>query len=477
MKTNYFRASALALAISLAAAPGVVRADDHAALADLMKEVKALRDEVAALKAARTNVAEISTAATAPTTPAPTLSDRDATSLLGQDFLKVKGLTIGFYGESKYRLPEAGADAFDAHRYVLSPSYQINDWLVFNSELELEHGGVDESNNNGRNRFNGELELEQFYVDILINDHFNIRSLGIDLVPVGRLNLYHEPTTFYSTERPELYREIIPSTWMEPSVSVFGKITDTLDYRVFVMAGLEDSIRTSGSAADPANGRLAGFAAPGFTAVDGARNARPRMRAADSNKLAYGGRLHYNGIQGLDASTSIYMTEVNGALGDTFVGLWDVEAAYRVLDTGLELRGDFAYWHIADPQNLLANQNNVLGGASLTDDIGERMYGWYAEAAYHFWPEAWREGRGKEMDLVPFIRYSSIVTQSEMLPGSTKRNNGTANRDFLTFGAAYFLSSHFVVKADYRMNLDDTAATATSGASQDYFQIGVGMAF
>jgi len=140
--------------------------------------------------------------------------------------------------------------------------------------------------------------------------------------------------------------------------------------------------------------------------------------------------------------------------------------------TGLELRGDFAYWFIDKPENLIANNNG-----SLTDDIGDAMYGWYVEAAYHFWPECWREGKGEKMDFVPFVRYSQIVTQTGLPAGSTELNNGTANRDFLTFGAAWFLNEHFVVKGDYRINLDGTASSATSGASQDYFQMGVGMFF
>ncbi len=469
MKNYHPSSIAILVATTLALSLADVRADDAAGIAELKKEMQALREEVATLKAARSTPPETGTASLA---DAPTGS-----SLLGKEFLDAKGLTFGFYGETKYRFPESGANSFDAHRYVLTPSYQIADWLVFNSELELEHGGVDESANNGRNRYSGELELEQFYVDILLNEHFNVRSLGVSLIPVGRVNLYHEPTTFYSTERPELYREIIPTTWMEPSMGVFGMITDTLDYQLTVAVGMEDAVRTGTSAADPATGRLAGFASPGFTATGGARDARPRMRASDSNKLAYAGRLHYNGIEGLDTSTSFYVTEMNGALDDTLVALWDIEATYRLPKTGLELRGDFAYWYVADPQNLLANQNNVLGGASLNDDIGERMYGWYAEAAYHLWPEAWRKGRGKEMDLVPFVRYSSIKTQTGLLAGSTELNNGTANRDFLTVGASWFLTTRFVIKADWRRNLDDSAATATSAASQDYVQMGVGMAF
>ncbi len=418
----------------------------------MRKEIQALREEVSRLKAAST----VPAAATATATTAGADPNEKA-NLLSEGFFKSKGLSLGFYGESKYRIPEVGADSFDAHRYVLTPGYEIADWLIFNSELELEHGGVDEST--GRSsRFTGELEIEQFYVDILLNDHFNIRSLGIDLVPVGRINTTHEPTTFYSTERPELYREIIPSTWMEPSIGAFGKITDTLDYRVMLSTGLEDFSSSASGA--------------GITAVSGMRNARPRLRAADESKLGYTGRLHYNGIKGLDASTSVYHSQSEGFnQRDLSLTLWDIEAQYRLPGTGLELRGDFAYWWIGNSQNLIANNNAVL-----TDDVGNAMYGWYVESAYHLWPKAWSEGRGAKMDFVPFLRFSQIVPQTG-LSSASMLNDGTANRDFLTFGASWFLNEHFVLKGDYRMNLDSSSTSATSAASQDYFQMGVGMFF
>jgi hypothetical protein len=398
-------------------------------------------------------------------------TDPTAEKALGFNLLKDNGLRIGFYGEAKYRFPEAGANKFDPHRFVLTPSYRITDWLIFNSEIELEHGAVDESANNGRNRFDGELELEQFFVDILINPHFNIRSPGIDLVPVGRINKFHEPTVFYSTERPELYREIIPSTWFEPSMGVFGQVIDNLDYQLMISTGLEDGIETPGSAAS--GSRPAGWAGPGVDGVAGMRNARPRLRNASENNLAYSGRLHYNGIEGFDASVSGYMTRVDGFEGDSsYLALGDVEFAYRVLQTGLELRGDFAYWHIENPENLVANNNGPAN-----DDIGERMLGWYVEAAYHFWPEAWREGKGKEMDFVPFIRYSDIRTQSDMPNGSDDVNDGTRNKEFLTFGASYFLNRNFVVKADWRRNLNGHRSARFDGAAQDYFQLGAGLFF
>ncbi|HYE30483.1 MAG TPA: hypothetical protein VEH27_03580 [Methylomirabilota bacterium] len=427
-------ASALAL--------GASGQDQAAQLAELQKTVKKLQEELETIK------------------EGPKV-DPETKSLMGDSLFKSGGLKFGFYGEAKYRFPQAGANTFDPHRFVLTPSYQINDWLVFNSELELEHGAMDEvAGLTGRSRFDGELELEQFYVDILLNEHFNIRSLGIDLVPVGRINKFHEPTVFYSTERPELYREIIPSTWFEPSMGVWGSIVEGLNYQLMVSTGLEDY-----SGSDPT--------APGVTARGGMRGARPRIRASDENNLAYSGRLSYNGLPGLDASTSFYYTTTRGLNNSrSDLALFDIEAIYKVANTGLELRGDFAYWHIGDPQNLLVNNN-----AALNDDVGDQMYGWYTEAAYHFWPENWKEGRSAEMDLVPFVRYSQITTQSGLMPGSVEIDDGTANKDFLTIGLAYFLNSNFVVKGDYRKNLNGSTVTERRGSDQDYFQLGAGVFF
>ena len=246
--------------------PAAARADDTATIKELQNQVKALQEQVQKLQEAQ------SAAAARGTGQDEAEKDKGLDGLLGRDFLKSKGLTFGFYGETKCRFPESGANSFDAHRFVLLPGYQFADWLVFNAELELEHGAVDESVNGGRNRFNGELELEQFYVDILLNEHFNIRSLGIDVMPVGRISKYHEPTVFYSTERPELYREIIPTTWQEPSLGIFGKIVDNLDYQLTVSTGLEDFIPRR-DWAPPASRRRTACGMPGRVCAPAARTA------------------------------------------------------------------------------------------------------------------------------------------------------------------------------------------------------------
>src|SRR5258708_13998908 len=60
----------------------------------------------------------------------------------------VPGLSLGAYGEVKYgafRNPDAGGkwqNGFDAHRLVLLPTYAITPNIIFNAEIELDHGGI-----------------------------------------------------------------------------------------------------------------------------------------------------------------------------------------------------------------------------------------------------------------------------------------------------------------------------------------------
>ena len=68
------------------------------------------------------------------------------------------GLKIGAYGELRFgaqQNPDAKGQwqtGFDAARLVLLPTYQFNDNIIFNSEIEFEHGGVAFDAWDGRDR-------------------------------------------------------------------------------------------------------------------------------------------------------------------------------------------------------------------------------------------------------------------------------------------------------------------------------------
>ena len=60
----------------------------------------------------------------------------------------VTGLSIGAYGEVYFgavQNPAAGGqwqNSFDARRLVLLPTYAITPNIIFNAEIEFEHGGI-----------------------------------------------------------------------------------------------------------------------------------------------------------------------------------------------------------------------------------------------------------------------------------------------------------------------------------------------
>lgn len=376
--------------------------------------------------------------------------------------LKAGGLKFGAYGEMLYRWREHNVSAFDPRRLVLLPSYAVNGWIIFNSEIEIEHGGagVDFTND-------GNVEIEQAYVDFLINEHFNWRSLGLDVVPVGRINLYHEPTVFYSTDRPELYQQIIPSTWTEGSTSIYGRIVDGLQYQAMLSTGLEDR-----------------SAANGINGVNGLRGARPST-GQDFNQTngtpAFTGRLSYQPpwIPGLDGSTSYHHSEASSTgsafalRGDLNVDILDTELRYFVPHTGLELRADYAIALFGNAGSLQANNDG-----DATNNVGTHMWGAYVEAAYHFWPEAWKKGRGKHMDFVPFVRYTHMDLQAGRSGGSdVTASVGGNDRDIYTFGFAYFPVPEIVLKLDYRLVDDNRRSGTPNGAELNQLQFAAGFFF
>ncbi len=163
--------------------------------------------------------------------------------ILGLAPSPVSGLAIGAYGEIKFgamQNPAANGqwqNGFGAARFVLLPTYAITDNIIFNAEIEFEHAG---SGFDADDKLHGTAEIEQIWIDFKIMDQFNWRAPGIDLVPIGYINQHHEPTQFYSVNRPELYNGLIPSTWKAGASSVYGTIADGLSYQVQVSSSLED---------------------------------------------------------------------------------------------------------------------------------------------------------------------------------------------------------------------------------------------
>jgi hypothetical protein len=403
-------------------------------------------------------------------------------SLIGLTESPVTGLSIGAYGEVSFGMqqnPAAGGqwqNGFDAHRLVLLPTYLITPNIIFNAEIEFEHGG---SGFDPDDKLHGTAEIEQVWIDFKIADQLNWRAPGIDLIPIGYINEHHEPTQFYSVNRPELYNGLIPSTWKAPATSVYGRLAEGLTYTVQASSSLEDfggdfATRTDGNAV-PAGGYPAGIT--GSNALGFALPVRGDFRQL-SNDVAVSGQLNYGPpmLPGFNGSVSAYYTPNttprgayadNGLLlGRSSLTMFDTEFRYRIPDTGWEARGEYVFVEFGNPANLRTNNDS-----DPTNNVGKTMYGYSGELAYHL---PLGTILSSDWELVPFYRYTFQDTQTGGYAGSDLNTpTGAGQTQFHTTGIAVFPSPQIALKATYQKVINKDPL----GAHSDSVLGGVGFFF
>jgi hypothetical protein len=404
--------------------------------------------------------------------------------ILGVAPSPVTGLSIGAYGEVKFgtmQNPAANGqwqNGFDTARMVLLPTYAITDNIIFNAEIEFEHAGSGFDNDD---KLHGTAEIEQIWIDFKIIDQFNWRAPGIDLVPIGYINQHHEPTQFYSVNRPELYNGLIPSTWKVPGTSVYGTISEDLKYQVMLSASNEDfgdtfDARTAAKTVPPPG-------TPYFPGIDGLNAltfSNPPLGDFQqlSNTVAVSGRLDFTPtfLPGFGGSISAYYspnTTPRGAhddfgnfLGASSLAMFDAEFRYRVPSTGLELRGEYVYAGFGNPANLRANNDS-----DPTDNVGKSMFGYSGEIAYHIPLGTILKS---DWEAVPFYNYTYENFQTGGFAGTDANlPTGAGQRQFHTAGVAVFPSPKVVLKATYQRVIDKSL----TGALSDSFLGGVGFFF
>ena len=405
-------------------------------------------------------------------------------AILGVLDSPVAGLSIGAYGEIKYgwhQNPAAGGqwqNGFDAHRLVLLPTYAITPNIIFNAEIEFEHAG---SGFDPDDKLHGTAEIEQVFVDFLIVDQLNWRSAGIDLVPIGYINQHHEPTQFYSVNRPPIYNGLIPSTWFVPATSIFGTIADGVKYQLHASSSLEDfgddfGVRTDANSVPPFPTAY-GAGISGLNALGFSRPVRGDFRQL-SNTMAVAGKLDFTPpvLPGLAWSVSAYYspnTTPRGAhddfgnlLGKSSLTMLDAEFRYRVPNTWLEFRGEVVHVTFGSPENLRANNDT-----DPTNNVGKTMYGYSGEIAWHIPLGTILKS---EWEAVPFVRYTYQNFQTGGFAGTDlNAPTGAGQMQHYDAGIAVFPSPKIVLKATYQ----HVKSNDPLGANSDSFLGGVGFFF
>lgn len=356
-----------------------------------------------------------------------------------------RGLSVGGYGQGWYTaLVEdritGDHNSVDLVRLVLYTGYKFSDDIVFNSEVEYEHGTTSNPGNGA-----GEVSVEFAQVDFLFTDAFNLR-LGLLLLPVGFVNEIHEPVFYHGNERPEVERQIIPSTWRENGFGAFGRLGDEVTYRAYLVTSTNGSRISAGG--------LRGARQQGSRAFADDFSAVVRADWQPNPDLMVGGSV-YTGDQGQDS----LLLDPTGTLIAPDISTTLVEGHVQYRHEGLELRALGSTVRVGDAAAL-------SGIASLgARPVAEEMVGWYGEVAYDL-----ADWIGLEDDyLAPFFRYEAFDTQHRVPAGLLP----DLTRDVIlrTSGLTWKPDPQLAIKLDHR----DFSRAA--GTRADEINLGLGWIF
>jgi hypothetical protein len=432
-------ASTLILLTAFAAAPSLADDASSAKLSELEKKVDALTQEIENMKLGE---------AAEPPVPKAQLGLGPAASKIYA--ARPDKLSIGGYGEFVYLAPSSRAQngnpsglkkQADLQRGVLYFGYKFTDWILFNSELEFEHAG---SGTGGETR--GEVSLEQSYIEARPWKEFGARA-GHVIVPLGIVNEVHEPTAFHGVNRPGVETFIIPSTWHENGVGVFGDV-GPVSYRTYALASL-----SAVASADPK--------VDGFNAASGIREGSTEGSKSPADDLAWASRVDATPVPGTKLGAGLYLGKADhGSAQSSFpVTLWETHAEFQW--RGASVKGLYAEGRIGNVDRLNAAQGYV-GNQS----VGSRLFGGYAEAAFDALTLL-RDPKGQSLS--PFFRYERYDTQWKVPAGFTK--DPANSRVEYTIGLTYKPIAKLALKLDQQWKLNQ----AHTGVNQ--WNLGVGYIF
>lgn len=371
-------------------------------------------------------------------------------------------LTIGGYGEAVYNYNYYSDNVFrysHADRYteskghgrvdiphaVIMLGYNMGRGWSIGTEVEFEHGGVEvavEKETEETGEFEqevergGEVALEQFWVQKSFNRHLNLR-MGHIVVPVGMTNNNHTPDHFFSVYRPEGENTIMPCTWHETGISLWGR-AGAWRYEVQLLPALNSNL----------------FNESGW--VHNGSSSPYEFRPA--NSLAGAARIDYMGVSGLrlslsgyvgnsfnnDITTNVYSesSRYYGALGTVLIGSFDFD--YH--NPWLLVRGNVDYGYLGDAGLISTrnkNQTTMTGNPYPHTAVGKGAYDASLEAGIDLLSFAHYRIGGRRLYL--FGRYDCY---DSYIPASGFDNIGWTERQVLSAGINYYPLKHIAVKAE-----------------------------
>lgn len=380
-------------------------------------------------------------------------------------------LSVGGYGEAvmsrnfysqhfnRYRDPLTYKDdkshgRFDLPHVTLNLGYDFGrDWTM-GMEIEFEHGGTesaveidaDESGEyEAETEKGGEVALEQFWINKAFSDgRFNVKA-GELIIPVGEINQHHLPNEFFSVYRSEGEAKLLPNTWHQVGLSLWGSLPQWR-YEAIFTSGLDaerfghDCFVHYG-ATSPYEYKLANVYA-GAARID--------------NYSVKGLRLSLSGYYGYtfrntERKAGASYDDCHGALAIGSFG-------FELNRWNLIVRGNATYANLSDAERITAFCNAYPkhtqqdGSPSKHSPIGSSAYSFGGEAGYDVFSifDALRQ----KQKLYVFGRYEDYNTYAT---GNKKVAYTYDHVKRMSFGINYKPIPQIIVKAEWAKRYLDSA--------------------
>ena len=377
---------------------------------------------------------------------------------------KVKSrFTIGGYGEAvysrnfysdnylRYASPQDYKDEshgrFDLPHVVIMLGYDFGKGWSMGSEIEFEHGGTEsaveiEEHEGGEYESEvergGEVALEQFWIQKSFCSAFNIK-LGHMVVPVGATNAHHLPTEFFGVYRPEGENTIMPCTWHETGLSIWGQTGDWR-YEAMLLPGLDsdrfgDKEWIKGGAGSPYEFKIANAMAGAFR-VD--------------NFSVKGLRLSVSGYAGNTFSNTLKKATAasyEGVKGTVLIGAFD----FHYDGHNWVARGNFDYGHLSDAA-LITRYNGSFSNDSPAKKtpVATAALAAGMEVGYDLFGFAEKQQQ-KGRKFYVFGRYEYYDSMFDTEAAITDYEQ--YGRQRIAFGLNYYPMKEIVLKGEYSLGI------------------------
>ena len=376
-------------------------------------------------------------------------------------------MTRNFYSQSfnRYKKPENYADdkshgRFDLPHVCLNIGYDFGKGWTMGTEIEFEHGGNGtaveiEAEEAGEYEAEvekgGEVNIEQFWLNkAFAGGKFNIKA-GEMIVPVGYSNAYHEPNQFFTVYRPEGEATIMPNTWHQVGLSLWGRLKGWR-YEAQLLSGLNSESFTAENfvhygATSPYEFKVANNYA-GAVRIDYYAEAAGGGGGPSENRRERWLRVGLSGYYGYTFRNTLRTPgtkydDVTGALGivaiDFTLNRWN-----------WIVRGNVDYAHFSDADEISAyNQANWThhkyqdGNPHHYSNIGSHAVAYALEAGYNVFSQI---PKLKDEKLFAFGRFEHYNT---MASGTYASMYKYTKKYRCVFGLNYQPVKQITIKGEY----------------------------